>query len=349
MMHAISHCVSYLFLYPRSKLFHSLGNKADAAHLLQSAREDGYDYITTSLPDSLEARADVTALTGRWWRTSVVGLVPDTNRTETLLEQLPSKLEWATHMGIPAVIVPSPPNGHLLEYARVLYSIALEAQASNLQLWVRCLLHETALAEFETLHQLCDGLSNIGIILVMEPMSTMNSAAATVASQIILLHKAVGAQCKAVSFPTKVFLTNKRGYPTLAKSHQVLFTELLKRIGRTVRVLLEGPSVHDIPNVGTDGLGSTKCLPYLQYVRHMRQRPECVEALDSESAAMEQPYLDSLQRPLQPLKDHLEFSMYETFEKDPVKYNQYGSAIFMALKDGVATMTSSTPQLVTLT
>ena len=46
---------------------------------------------------------------------------------------------------------------------------------------------------------------------------------------------------------------------------------------------------------------------------------------------MEIPYLDSLQCPLQPLKDHLEFSMYETFEKDPIKYAKYQEAVYMAL------------------
>jgi protein arginine N-methyltransferase 5 len=324
-------------------------SQPDACHLLQSAREDGFDYVTTVLPHSQEPRSDVTALTGRWWRTSVVGVVPEIRNIETLLERLPSQLEWAIHMGIPAVVLPFPPSDKIMEYARVLQSLALEAQSSNLQLWIKTYLNETSLGEYNLLHRLCDGLSNIGMVLVMEPMPTMNSAAATVASQIVLLHKAVGAQLKAVCFPTKVFLTNKRGYPTLAKSHQVLFTEVLKRIGRTVRVLLDGPSAHDITKAG-DGMGATKCLAYLQYIRHMRQRPECIAALDSEQALMENAYLDSLQRPLQPLKDHLEFSMYETFEKDPVKYAKYQEAVYLALMDGTTSVSASvaSPKLVTI-
>jgi protein arginine N-methyltransferase 5 len=115
------------------------------------------------------------------------------------------------------------------------------------------------------------------------------------------LHKAIGMQLKALCFPTKVFLTNKRGYPTLAKINQVLFTEALRRVGRTLRVVVEGPSVHDIPDGA--GAGGTYCLPYLQYIHHIRQRPECVQALDTDVAAAETMYLDSLQRPLQPLAD----------------------------------------------
>jgi protein arginine N-methyltransferase 5 len=322
---------------------------ADAAQLLQSAREDGYDYITTELPHTQEARSDVTALTGRWWRTSIVGVVPETSTPLALLDRLGSQLEWAIHMGIPAVILPSPPDDMILEYARVLQSLALEAQSSNIQLWVKTMLNEKSLQQYELLHRLCDGLSNIAMMLVLEPLPIMNSAAATVGSQIILLHKAIGAHLKAVCFPTKVFLTNKRGYPTLAKSHQILFTEVLKRIGRTVRISVEGPCSHDIPH-SSDIMGSTLCLPYLQYIRHIRQRPECVAALDSEEATMEHAYLDSLQRPLQPLKDHLEFSMYETFEKDPVKYAKYQEAVYLALKDlmAISPPNPTQPKLITI-
>jgi len=320
--------------------------------LLNDAREDGYDFVTTFLPHTQEPRADVTQLVGRWWRTSVVGVVPETPAPDTLLTRLSSQIEWATHMGIPAVVLPAIPSKEVLvEYARKVNSLAMEAQGNNVQIWLKVNLTDDALADFCVFHRLCDGLGNIGIMLMMETMSSTNVAASSVATQLILLHKAIGANLKAICFPTKTFLTNKRGYPTLAKLHQVLFTETLKRVGRTIRVLVQGPSVHDIPNAG-EGMGATRCLPYLQYIRHIRQRPECKEALDSEEASMERAYLDSLQRPLQPLKDHLEFSMYETFEKDPVKYTKYQEAVYLALKDGLGSLggaaAAAGPKLVTI-
>jgi protein arginine N-methyltransferase 5 len=239
-------------------------------------------------------------------------------------------------MGIPAVILPSIPTREVLvEYARKVNSLAMEAQKCNVQIWVKVHLSDDALSDFNLFHRLCDGIGNVGILLIMDPMPNMQTPAASVANQIIILHKAIGANLKAISFPTKVFLTNKRGYPTLAKSHQLLFTEALKRIGRTVRVLLEGHSVHNPTGGEENAMGATKCLPYLQYIRHIRERPEVKAVLDSEEAMLERAYLDSLQRPLQPLKDHLEFSMYETFEKDPVKYSRYQEAVFLALKDGL--------------
>jgi predicted RNA methylase len=44
-------------------------------------------------------------------------------------------------------------------------------------------------------------------------------------------------------------------------------------------------------------------------------------------------YNDYLQAPLQPLMDNLESSTYETFERDPAKYNAYQRSIYLALCD----------------
>ena len=271
----------------------------------------------------------------------------DTSNSEQFFDKIYKQIEWAIHMGIPAVILPPPPTGAVMDYARIVHSLAIEAQSSNLQIWVKTYLTETSLEGFGLLHQFCDGLSNIGMILEMESTPALaSSPAATVASQMVLIHKAIGMQLKAVIFPTKVFLTNKKGYPAMAKSHQVIFSEILRRIGRTVRILVDGPSVHqELPSCGV-----TKCVPYLQYIQHIRSREEVKAALDTEEASLETAYLDSLQRPLQPLKDHLEFSMYETFEKDPVKYAKYQEAVNMALKSGVASMELSpdAPKLITI-
>lgn len=277
----------------------------------------------------------------------MVGLVGgEDGPPETFFENAMKQLNWAVHMGLPTVILPSPPPGGTMEYARAVQAVALEAQCNNTQIWIKVKLTEKSFADYDLLQTFCDGLSNIGIMLVMDPIPTMASAEATVATQIVLVHKAVGANLRAVLFPCKVFLTNKRGYPALAKSHQVIFTEILRRIGRMVRVVIEGPSVHgDVPTSG-----ATKCLPYLQYIRHLRQRDEVSSVLDSEEATIEKPYLDSLQRPLQPLKDHLEFGMYETFEKDPVKYAKYEEAVYLALKSGVTSMalTANEPKMITI-
>lgn len=319
----------------------------DVSKALQLSREDGYDFVTTELPHAPEpVRSDVTALTGRWWRTSVVGTVSPSTSSDEFVSRLSYQIEWAMHMSIPAVILPPPPAGALMEFARVLQSLAIKAQSSNLQLWIRTGASDKAIADYDLLQRFCGSLPNIGMLLEMAPTPTLHSAAATVALQLVLVHKAIALQLKAVSFPAAVFLTNKKGYPVLSKSHQIIFGEILKRVGRTVRVMVEGPSQH----AEVESAGVTKCLPYLQYIQHMRARDDIQQLLDTEEAQLEAPYLDSLQRPLQPLKDHLEFSMYETFEKDPVKYAKYQEAVYMALRSGTASMTLSpeSPKMITI-
>jgi hypothetical protein len=48
----------------------------DALLLLQDARKDGFDFITTNLPHSSSmSRRDVTLIESKWWSTSIVGMV----------------------------------------------------------------------------------------------------------------------------------------------------------------------------------------------------------------------------------------------------------------------------------
>ena len=268
-----------------------------------------------------------------------MGVCPELRDWDVTMERLPKQVQWGLHVSLPAIILPAPPaqEAPFLDYARVVQSLCMEAAQASVQLWVKVALTDVALHQFDVLTRLCDAPACLGMILFAEPLaagstsasSTSNTAGATVAAQMTALHKAIGMNLKALCFPTKVFLTNKRGYPTLAKINQVLFTEALRRVGRTLRVVVEGPSVHDIPDGA--GAGGTYCLPYLQYIHHIRQRPECIQALDTSLALAEAGYLDSLQRPLQPLADHLENQMYETFEKDPIKYVQYRNAMLRAI------------------
>ena len=409
-----------LSVSPNASIIFSLHHSttADAARLLELARSEGYDFVTTSLPHALsnedvdgEVRADVTSLESRWWSTSVVGNVvdppsfgrhagadaagDDAHTSATIVsadgddemddafggepaESVASSaaaassnqeclhsgsglvaalsttsapmasrhvkfmLDWAGHMSIPAVILPSVPSddaddGAAVGYARLLSTLALEASAANVQLWVRVAATESALRAFELLHARCDRPANVGCLLCFDGVQSSASrsiGARNVGAYVTLVHKLVGCNLRAVSFSTDVFLTNKRGYPTLSKSHQMLFAEILRRVGRTVRVLVEG---HPQQSHGGDAGAEhgTGCAPYLQYLRHIRSRPELSAVLDTEEAVMETSYLDHLQSPLQPLGDNLEFQTYETFEKDPVKYARYEDAVRLAVTDGI--------------
>jgi len=260
-------------------------------------------------------------------------------------------VRWAAHMNIPAIILPTLPQSTLdrralSAYARLLTSLAAEASASNVQLWLRVPFEPQALAAFDTLYHTADMPANLGCLVCFTSridgdLSTNTPLLTT------LLHKFVACNTRALSFDTNVFLTNKRGYPTLSKTHQILFMKFLKRLGKTLRVIVEGGQRHFPPppqgassvegaaldNAALSPNGITGCLAYLQYLRYLRSRTEVVTVLDTLEAAMEAAYLDQLQSPLQPLADDLEFCTYETFEKDPVKYATYQKAVEKCLLD----------------
>jgi protein arginine N-methyltransferase 5 len=281
----------------------------------------------------------------------VEGLISPVSAVRKTAEQaFFQMLRWAAHMNIPAVILPALPPKHTDEqssaYARLLATLAAESSTGNVQLWLRVSFDSESMTAYDTLYHKADMPSNLGCIICMgggansSPDTDQSSVAL---SSIHLLHRFVGCNTRAIGFDSSIFLTNKRGYPTFSKSLQILFTTLLRRLGKTLRVIVEGgqrhfpppPVMGDPMSSAGDGNpnGGTGCLAYLQYLRHLRSRAEVVATLDTPDAEMETSYLDQLQSPLQPLADDLEFSTYETFEKDPVKYTSYQSAIECCVQD----------------
>lgn len=71
--------------------------------------------------------------------------------------------------------------------------------------------------------------------------------------------------------------------------------------------------------------------PHLSYIRYLQRHQAPRSTLERLAVGFQ----DYLQAPLQPLADNLESVIYEVFEKDPVKYEQYEKAIAQALKDWV--------------
>jgi hypothetical protein len=84
---------------------------ADAGAALSAARGDGYDYVTTRIPNSnttttkssnnVVVRTDVTTLGSKWWRTSVVGVVDMSENQTTAGDTSSSSSMYATTYYIP--------------------------------------------------------------------------------------------------------------------------------------------------------------------------------------------------------------------------------------------------------
>lgn len=331
----------------------------NAAKLLQVARADGYDFCVTALalPSSdgnvddvgmsvnrSAVRTDLCDLASTWWSTSIIGSLTFPRDVQPVSDNcfginseegaIFRKVRWACHMNIPAIIISLSGD---LDFS-LLTRISLISSAHNLQIWIRRRLTWSDIDEMDLILRHCSngsGGSNIGVCLEMLNVGNYN-----VSQMCQMLHVVLGMNLRAISFDTKSFMTNKRGFPTLSKTTQSGLTYVLQRLGGTLRILVEGPPSHTpisnsgLPVQGKQSIaliGESGCLPYLQYLRHLRQRQEVTSILDSREASMEANYLDHLQSPLQPLGDDLEYATYETFEKDPVKYAQYELAIFEAL------------------
>jgi type II protein arginine methyltransferase len=133
-------------------------------------------------------------------------------------------------------------------------------------------------------------------------------------------HRWCGEPVKAVVLSTSVFLTNQKQFPVLSRRHQQLLKILMKY---KIHVILKGRSLH---------CGGTSHVPYFQYLRHLHRVAISEHSADKTSGELScDSYNDTLQAPLQPLMDNLESQIYETFEKDPVKYANYQAAIGKAL------------------
>ncbi|KAG5334717.1 ANM5 methyltransferase, partial [Acromyrmex charruanus] len=129
----------------------------------------------------------------------------------------------------------------------------------------------------------------------------------------------LGEPVRCLILPTTLFLTNKKGYPVLSKAHQALVRRFAMQ---EVQFILTGASRYQSVSYYHN---------YLDYLWKGCQNDGTVEKFA-------RGYEDYLQCPLQPLMDNLESQTYEIFEKDPVKYREYQSAIYEAINATVYKM-----------
>jgi protein arginine N-methyltransferase 5 len=119
---------------------------------------------------------------------------------------------------------------------------------------------------------------------------------------------------------------NKKGFPVLSQTIQSAIGTLLQY---KLQIIFTGKPRH-----------ASGILPYIQYIQHLKLK-NASEMSEEEKFCSS--YRDTLQSPLQPLMDNLESQTYETFERDPVKYDRYEAAIALALLDVAALKNTSTP------
>lgn len=128
------------------------------------------------------------------------------------------------------------------------------------------------------------------------------------------LKRWLGEPVKCLIIPTKLFITNQRDFPVLSRAHQELIRQFLSL---DVQYLIKGKNRHG------------DFSQYFGYITFLGKKLYTSTPFTEFIQGCE----DFLQNPLQPLSENLETLVYEVFEKDPHKYNQYQEAIQLALEE----------------
>jgi protein arginine N-methyltransferase 5 len=313
------------------------------------------------------------------WSTSVLGVIqtfpflssPDTNASKgsegcdtlqsvasqcairTAQNALAEELDWATHLGLSAVLLPQlRRTSECLLYSRAI-NVLLQNALAQLHLWLEVPLvplwsknnTNKTKAAATTISSSSPSSDETGIDINMtlpDTTSDVLPGAATswetwnrmrcLCDQSPRLHACLvltsalpsrselgrwmGEPVKGVIVPTSVFLQNKKGFPVLPARHQEFLVALFDY------------NVQFVVRPSDPSLSSSALVPYMQYLLHLETRRPPVTAEE----AYTREYYDYLQEPLQPLMDNLESATYDTFEKDPIKYAQYEKAVRKAIQ-----------------
>jgi len=335
-------------------------NVVNIEKAIAEAQDNAFDYIIVPLvhprferqlsnglkPRNLPlTRSDLLLNSGQW-NQNVVGKFSEWLNFDSVVEAqrhnarkaFKQEVAWATHIGVSAAILPEV-YWNCSHYASSVNSVLLNL--NYLKLWTRVPLvsrkkmmltrQATESAPDIVLTReddpwecwnkfkiLCNNPKTLGVVLEITENVPEDWEIDRWYSEPVI----------AVMLPIGIFLTNAKGYPVLSKRHQAV---LLKFFKLGVQVFVKGNVTHT--------KGPTI---YQQYIVWLwKQSPPL-----SQVEKYEKPYWDYLQAPLQPLMDNLESQTYETFEKDPIKYEQYEKAItkclavdpFLAGKDEIVLM-----------
>ncbi|CAI2170057.1 20379_t:CDS:10 [Funneliformis geosporum] len=227
---------------------------------------------------------------------------------------LNQQFSWAAHLGLNAILVPTPTNS-FLNYARSLNRIWMRIPIINedtpcsngMEMWEK----------WNKFRTFCENHYKLSIALEL----SVNLP------DEVYLERWFAEPIKAVLLPTKIFLTNVKGYPVLSKKHQGFVKKLMKYKPSFV--------VFDDMTSKHQNVGFAAYQEYIRYINRSMPEPNQIEQFGNG-------YQDFLQSPLQPLMDNLESSTYEIFEKDPVKYALYEKAVYYALLDRVSLESNET-------
>ncbi|GAB1863970.1 Protein arginine N-methyltransferase [Camponotus japonicus] len=235
-------------------------------------------------------------------------------------ETLNQELSLASHFGLSGVTLQLKHGiNKNVNLARII-SDKISNNNTNFQVWVQvpmenpirqaysyrtedCLVDENPWEWWNAFRTICDYNKRLGVALIVShDVPEMEE-----------IDKWLGEPVRCLILPTTIFLTNKKGYPVLSKAHQAIVKRF---VALEVQFILTGATRYQSISYYHN---------YLDYLWKGCQNDGTIEKFA-------RGYEDYLQCPLQPLMDNLESQTYEIFEKDPVKYREYQSATYEAIK-----------------
>ncbi|KAF9202936.1 hypothetical protein BGZ49_006955 [Haplosporangium sp. Z 27] len=244
---------------------------------------------------------------------------------------LKQQFNWASHLGLGGVMLPYPPSSKSLSnYGRVLTGAISMLPYTACWLRVPCMDNELESDVVEELQGMKSWERWNSILNMAGSESKLGVAlelTATLPTDQVL-DRWFAEPVKVVIIPEDIFLTNNKGYPVLSKRHQHVVRRFMKFKPYFMISSSSMPKLV-LDEFSDDSLESSLASPHADYIRYLHRTQDTPGVIDQFATG----YQDYLQAPLQPLQDNLESSTYETFEKDPIKYQQYELAVERALLD----------------
>jgi len=244
---------------------------------------------------------------------------------------LKQQLTWVSHLGLGGVMLPYPPSSKpLTNYGRVLTGSLSTLPYTACWIRIPCMddeLEKGVVEELQgmkswerwnVLRNMAGSDSKLGVALEL---------GATLPTDQVL-DRWFAEPVKVIILSEDIFLTNNNGYPVLSKRHQYVVRKFFKFRPYFIVSTSTMPKLV-LDEFSDDMLEESLASPHADYIRYLYRTQDAPGVIDQFAIG----YQDYLQAPLQPLQDNLESSTYETFEKDPIKYQQYELAVERALRD----------------
>ncbi|XP_063676407.1 protein arginine N-methyltransferase 5-like [Bolinopsis microptera] len=248
------------------------------------------------------------------WGSKVIGAVPDNVNVDSADSEVRSKsvnllkksLKLACYIGVNTVMF-NLNNDKNTNLARLCAYHLHESHGRPM--WFRLAVGEDSDHEWNKwnnfLSLLPESQNKVGLVLELTEKVPSERDMMRWYSEVLL----------GISISTELFVSNKCGYPVLRREFQNLLATSFKN---KVQVVIHGEDLH---GKGMDA--------YQKYIYNLYENKEPLSVYEDFSRG----YEELLQIPLQPLKDNLDNSTYEIFEKDPIKYKQYEEAVYQILLD----------------